>query len=85
MSGGEKQKVNLVRGILAGARLLLLDEPTASLDLGSAELAFDLILARRAAGVAILAVVHGEHELKRLADFQVCLPSPAESEALAAL
>jgi len=85
MSGGEKQKVNLVRGVLAGSRLLLLDEPAASLDPASAELVFDLILARRAAGVAILAVLHGKRELKQLADFQVRLAPPAGSKTLAVL
>lgn len=34
LSGGEKQRVNLVRAVLSGARLLLLDEPFSALDTG---------------------------------------------------
>jgi alpha-D-ribose 1-methylphosphonate 5-triphosphate synthase subunit PhnL len=51
-SGGEQQRVNLARGFIADFPILLLDEPTASLDAASRAVAVELIreaLARRAA------------------------------------
>ena len=51
-SGGEQQRVNLARGFVADFPVLLLDEPTASLDLASRAIVVELIrdaLARRAA------------------------------------
>ena len=51
-SGGEQQRVNLARGFVADFPILLLDEPTASLDLASRAVVVELIrdaLARRAA------------------------------------
>ena len=50
-SGGEQQRVNLARGFVADFPILLLDEPTASLDVASRALVVELIhdaLARRA-------------------------------------
>jgi alpha-D-ribose 1-methylphosphonate 5-triphosphate synthase subunit PhnL len=51
-SGGEQQRVNLARGFVADFPILLLDEPTASLDVASRAVVVELIrdaLARRAA------------------------------------
>ncbi len=51
-SGGEQQRVNLARGFVADFPVLLLDEPTASLDVASRAIVGELIrdaLARRAA------------------------------------
>jgi len=51
-SGGEQQRVNLARGFVADFPILLLDEPTASLDVASRAIVIELIrdaLARRAA------------------------------------
>jgi alpha-D-ribose 1-methylphosphonate 5-triphosphate synthase subunit PhnL len=51
-SGGEQQRVNLARGFVADFPILLLDEPTASLDVASRAIVVELIrdaLARRAA------------------------------------
>ncbi len=73
MSGGERQKVNLARGVLAGTRLLLLDEPTAGLDERSVELALELMRERRNAGVGIIAIFHDPVILAQSVDVRVTL------------
>ncbi len=57
-SGGEQQRVNLARGFIADHPLLLLDEPTASLDADNSAIAIDLIAEKKQAGTAILGIFH---------------------------
>ncbi len=57
-SGGEQQRVNLARGFLAGHPILLLDEPTASLDGENRAVVIALVAEARARGAAILAIAH---------------------------
>jgi alpha-D-ribose 1-methylphosphonate 5-triphosphate synthase subunit PhnL len=66
-SGGEKQRVNIARGFAVAHPLLLLDEPTASLDAANREIVCDLIEARKAAGTAILGIFHDEVVRERVA------------------
>ena len=57
-SGGEQQRVNLARGFIADHPVLLLDEPTASLDADNSAVAIDLIAEKKLAGTAILGIFH---------------------------
>ena len=57
-SGGEQQRVNIARGLIADVRLLLLDEPTASLDAANRAAVVELIDAKKAAGTALLGIFH---------------------------
>jgi alpha-D-ribose 1-methylphosphonate 5-triphosphate synthase subunit PhnL len=57
-SGGEQQRVNLARGFIAGHPILLLDEPTASLDSENQEVVIEMINEVKAAGTAIVAIMH---------------------------
>jgi len=57
-SGGEQQRVNLARGFIAGHPILLLDEPTASLDAANRDAVLALIAEARDAGTAIVAILH---------------------------
>jgi alpha-D-ribose 1-methylphosphonate 5-triphosphate synthase subunit PhnL len=59
-SGGEQQRINIARGFVADLPILLLDEPTASLDNTSKAAVIDLIVEKRKRGAAILAVVHDD-------------------------
>lgn len=67
-SGGEQQRVNIARGFLPDFPILLLDEPTASLDAASCEVVRGLILERKRRGVAIVAIVHDPVLRDRIAD-----------------
>jgi len=67
-SGGEQQRVNLARGFIAGHPILLLDEPTASLDAANAAVVVDLIQAAKARGVAVVAICHDPAVRDAIAD-----------------
>jgi alpha-D-ribose 1-methylphosphonate 5-triphosphate synthase subunit PhnL len=77
-SGGERQRVNLARGLVHRPRLLMLDEPTASLDQRSAELVVAAIHAAKRDGVAVLAIFHDPALVAALADTVVTLKRPTE-------
>ena len=59
-SGGEQQRVNIARGFVQPARLLLLDEPTASLDAANRRVVVELIHEAKAQGAAIVGIFHDE-------------------------
>ncbi|MDP3246469.1 MAG: phosphonate C-P lyase system protein PhnL [Polaromonas sp.] len=59
-SGGEQQRVNIAHGLIAGQPVLLLDEPTASLDADNRAVVVDLIRAARARGAAIIGIFHDD-------------------------
>lgn len=66
-SGGEQQRVNIARGFIADHPLLLLDEPTASLDAVNRAAVIGLIEAKKAAGTAIIGIFHDEDVRERVA------------------
>jgi alpha-D-ribose 1-methylphosphonate 5-triphosphate synthase subunit PhnL len=57
-SGGEQQRINIARSFIKPRPLLLLDEPTASLDPENTQTVIDLICEARAQGVGILGIFH---------------------------
>lgn len=67
-SGGEQQRVNIARGFIAPRPLLLLDEPTASLDAVNRGVVIELVRERLAAGAGILAIFHDEDVRRAVAD-----------------
>jgi alpha-D-ribose 1-methylphosphonate 5-triphosphate synthase subunit PhnL len=64
-SGGEQQRVNIARGFISDLPILLLDEPTASLDAANRAVVVELIGEKKRAGVAMVAIVHDD-EIRRL-------------------
>ena len=59
-SGGEQQRVNIARGFITDHAILLLDEPTASLDARNRAVVVDMIEQKKEAGVALLGIFHDE-------------------------
>jgi alpha-D-ribose 1-methylphosphonate 5-triphosphate synthase subunit PhnL len=70
-SGGEQQRVNIARGFLPDPPILLLDEPTASLDGENRDVVVDLITEKKRRGTAILAIVHDDDVRDRIADLVI--------------
>ena len=67
-SGGEQQRINVARAIIAEPRFLLIDEPTASLDVKTKDVVIDLILELKKNGTSVLCISHDEYTLDRLVD-----------------
>lgn len=76
-SGGEQQKVNLARALIRPYRLLLLDEPTASLDAGARQALRQWLGALKEQGVAIMAVLHHDEDAGDLVDRRVAITQRA--------
>ncbi|MFZ6028885.1 MAG: phosphonate C-P lyase system protein PhnL [Chloroflexota bacterium] len=70
-SGGEQQKVNLARALIFPRRLLLLDEPTASLDSTTREALQDRLETLKSQGVAMIAVLHHPEDVEKLIDQRI--------------
>jgi len=66
-SGGEQQRVNIARGLIVPRPILLLDEPTASLDAANRHIVARLLEEARAKGAAILGIFHDEDMRDRVA------------------
>ena len=67
-SKGMRQKVALVRATLHHPAVLLLDEPTSSMDPAGARLTWDYILALKREGLAMVICTHNLRETARVAD-----------------
>lgn len=70
-SGGEQQRVNIARGFATERPLMLLDEPTASLDARNRGVVIEMIRERLDAGTGILAIFHDQDVRDAVADHVV--------------
>ncbi len=68
LSQGEQQRVAIARALVLEPEVLLLDEPTVSLDPASVEVIEELILAAHRRGTKIILVTHDRGQARRLAD-----------------
>lgn len=78
-SGGEKQRVNLARAVIRPSRLLLLDEPTASLDIEAMQVVLDQLLEMKAQGTTMIAIFHDRSIMDRLMDDIYTMPAKESS------
>lgn len=69
-SGGEQQRVNLARGFIGHHPILLLDEPTASLDEANAAVVIALIREAKSRGAGIIGIFHDSSVRDQIADRQ---------------
>ena len=70
-SGGEQQRVNIARGFAHPYPVLLLDEPTASLDPANRDVVLALIAEAKARGAAIVGIFHDAPARRAVADREV--------------
>ncbi len=68
LPGGEQQRVNIARGFMVEWLVLLLDEPTASLDDANRQVVLELILEAKAAGSALIGIFHDRIAREAVAD-----------------
>ncbi|RWD43454.1 phosphonate C-P lyase system protein PhnL [Mesorhizobium sp.] len=80
-SGGEQQRVNIARGFIVDYPVLLLDEPTASLDAANRATVVDLINEAKSRGAAIVGIFHDAEVREAVADrlFEICAQSTMTS------
>jgi alpha-D-ribose 1-methylphosphonate 5-triphosphate synthase subunit PhnL len=67
-SGGEQQRINIARGFIAHYPILLLDEPTASLDANNRAVVVELIEEAKSEGTAIVGIFHDEQVREQVAN-----------------
>jgi len=70
-SGGEQQRVNIARGFVHPFPVLLLDEPTASLDARNRAVVLELIAEARARGAAIVGIFHDAEARAAICDREI--------------
>jgi alpha-D-ribose 1-methylphosphonate 5-triphosphate synthase subunit PhnL len=82
-SGGEQQRVNIARGFVTAHPILLLDEPTASLDAENRAVVIELVREKKQAGTALLGIFHDADVRQAVADRVVDVTAFAPREAAA--
>ncbi|TVQ97177.1 MAG: phosphonate C-P lyase system protein PhnL [Desulfovibrionales bacterium] len=78
-SGGEQQRVNIARGFARECPVLLLDEPTASLDAENRDVVIRMILEAKATGTAVVGIFHDEQVRSAVADRIFTMPGQADA------
>lgn len=66
LSGGEKQKISIIRALLKSAEVLILDEPTTALDVPSQDFLFETLLTLKEGKIVI--VISHDEQLKNICD-----------------
>jgi ABC-type sugar transport system ATPase subunit len=93
LSGGQRQGVAVARAVMADARLVIMDEPTAALGVSQTEVVVDLMRRLAASGVAVIMISHNLNDVYAVADRiaivylgrLVAQGSPAEIDRQAAI
>jgi alpha-D-ribose 1-methylphosphonate 5-triphosphate synthase subunit PhnL len=66
-SGGEQQRINIARGFIASYPIMLLDEPTASLDAKNRKVVMELIQEAQLHGSCIISIFHDKYDQQIIA------------------
>jgi alpha-D-ribose 1-methylphosphonate 5-triphosphate synthase subunit PhnL len=82
-SGGEQQRVNIARGFITDHPVLLLDEPTASLDAANREVVISLIARKKAEGAGLLGIFHDQDVRNAVADHVIDVSAFAAGKSAA--
>ncbi|BEV71660.1 MULTISPECIES: phosphonate C-P lyase system protein PhnL [unclassified Paludibacterium] len=82
-SGGEQQRVNIARGMIAPRPILLLDEPTASLDAANRAVVIELMHEARQRGAALVGIFHDEATRDAIANRIFNVPLARQEEQAA--
>jgi alpha-D-ribose 1-methylphosphonate 5-triphosphate synthase subunit PhnL len=80
-SGGEQQRVNIARSFISITPVMLLDEPTASLDAQNRNVVISLIEEARTAGSALIGIFHDEAVRERASTRRIDIQSLTVAEA----
>jgi len=68
LSGGQRQSVAVAKAVMADAKLVIMDEPTAALGVSQTKMVLDLIARLSGHGVAVLMVSHNLNDVFSVAD-----------------
>ena len=68
LSGGERQSVAIARAVYLGARVLILDEPTAALGVKQAGVVLRYVVAARNRGLGVILITHNPHHAYPVGD-----------------
>jgi len=68
LSGGERQSVAIARAVYFGAKVLILDEPTAALGVKEAGIVLRYIAQARARGMGVIFITHNPHHAYPIGD-----------------
>jgi putative ABC transport system ATP-binding protein len=80
LSTGEKQRLGLVRALMLNSRVLLLDEPTSSLDAESTRAVETMIADRVSAGTGVIWITHDDAQARRVASRQLMMNGGGQLE-----
>lgn len=72
-SGGERQRVNIARALISKPRLLLLDEPTASLDIEIQQIVVQLLAELKQEGTTMIGIFHDLDLMRQVADLKLSM------------
>jgi alpha-D-ribose 1-methylphosphonate 5-triphosphate synthase subunit PhnL len=72
-SGGERQRVNIARGVISKPRLLLLDEPTASLDIKMQQAVLQILAELKQEGTTMIGIFHDLELMRQIADLKLSM------------
>jgi alpha-D-ribose 1-methylphosphonate 5-triphosphate synthase subunit PhnL len=75
-SGGEKKRINLMRTLIDCPEILLLDEPTASLDQKNREIIINIVQELKKQDITMIGIFHNPSELETLSDDILPLDRP---------